>query len=107
MLDYGVVRTQLPKTEEFRFEKSSVKTLLLTFFDCQGIIHQEFLSEGQTVNGKFYYAVLKRLLARILRVLPHLKQPEFWVLLHDNAQPRTATTVKRFLAEHRVTELSY
>ncbi|GBN00325.1 hypothetical protein AVEN_134710-1 [Araneus ventricosus] len=73
-----------PKRKRFHFEKSMVKTLLITFFDFQGIIHQEFLPAGQTVNGEFYCEVLKRPLARIRRVRPHLKQPVFWFLLHGH-----------------------
>ncbi|GBO09541.1 hypothetical protein AVEN_159733-1 [Araneus ventricosus] len=64
-------------------------------------------SEGQNVNSEFYYEELKRLLARIRRVRPHLKQRGSWFLLHDNARTQTATLVKRFLAEHGVTELSH
>jgi hypothetical protein len=35
--------------------------MLIAFFDIKGIVHKEFLSPGQTVNGKFYCEVLKRL----------------------------------------------
>jgi hypothetical protein len=31
------------------------------FFDIQGIVHKKFVPPGQTVNGKFYCEVLKRL----------------------------------------------
>jgi hypothetical protein len=33
-------------------QKSRVKTLLAVFFDSKGIIHKEFLPEGQTVNSR-------------------------------------------------------
>ncbi|GBL72646.1 hypothetical protein AVEN_127898-1 [Araneus ventricosus] len=39
----------------------------------------------------------------IRRILPRLKQPGSWFLLHDNARRHT----KRFLAQHGVTELSH
>ena len=35
------------------------------FFDCEGIIHKEFLPEGSTLNAAAYVEVLKRLLQRI------------------------------------------
>ncbi|GBM79441.1 hypothetical protein AVEN_213295-1 [Araneus ventricosus] len=54
-----------------------------------------------------YCEVLKRFLARIRRVGPHLKQLDSCFFLHDKARPHTATLVKRFLAQHGVTELSH
>jgi histone-lysine N-methyltransferase SETMAR len=32
---------------------SNVKSMLIVFFDIQGIVHKEFISPGQTVNGEF------------------------------------------------------
>ena len=49
-------------------QKSKVKTMLITFFDSEGIIHTELVSEGYTVNGQYYLGVMQRLLARIRRV---------------------------------------
>jgi hypothetical protein len=28
--------------------------MLIVFFDAQGVIHREFVPEGQTVNGQFF-----------------------------------------------------
>jgi hypothetical protein len=50
-------------------EKSRVK-IMFVFFDAQGVIHCEFVPEGQTVNGQFYLGVMARLLKRIRRVHP-------------------------------------
>jgi hypothetical protein len=43
-------------------EKSRVKTMFIAFFDAQGVIHREFVPEGQIVNGQFYLRVMERLL---------------------------------------------
>jgi hypothetical protein len=43
-------------------EKSHVKTMFIVFFDAQGVIHHEFVPEGQTVNGQFYLRVMEWLL---------------------------------------------
>jgi hypothetical protein len=51
-------------------EKSRVKTMFIVFFDAQGVIHREFVPEGQTVNGQFYLRVMERLLKGIRRVRP-------------------------------------
>ena len=41
---------------------SSVKTTLVVFFfDVRGIVHQEFVPSGHTVNQEFYLEVLRRL----------------------------------------------
>jgi len=35
--------------------------MLLTFFDIRGIVHNEFVPNGQTVNQVYYLDVLERL----------------------------------------------
>lgn len=49
-------------------QKSQVKTRMTAFFYAKGIIHHEFVPEKQTVNGKFYKEVIKRLIARVHRI---------------------------------------
>jgi len=49
---------------------SNVKSMLIVFFDIQGIVHKEFVLPGQTVNGKFYCEVVKRLREDIRRNRP-------------------------------------
>jgi len=52
---------------------SNVKCMLIIFFDIQGIVHKEFAPPGQTINGKFYWEVLKWLKEGIQR-----KRPDKW-----------------------------
>jgi len=40
---------------------STFKTMLISFFDIDGIVHREFVFPGHAVNQKFYLNVLKRL----------------------------------------------
>ena len=72
-----------PRPKKARMAKSRVKSMLIAFFDAEGIIHKEFVPTGQTVNGVFYAAVIRRLKDRVRRVRPELK--DGWVLHHDNA----------------------
>jgi hypothetical protein len=37
---------------------SNVKSKVVIFFDCEGIVHQEFIPPGQTVNQHYYLEVL-------------------------------------------------
>jgi hypothetical protein len=39
-----------PRPKKSRLQKSKVKTILIAFFDINGIIHKEFVPEGQTVS---------------------------------------------------------
>jgi len=44
--------------------------MLVIFFDWQGVIHKEFVPEGETINAVYYKVVMERLLNRIRRVRP-------------------------------------
>ncbi|GBO37217.1 hypothetical protein AVEN_35687-1 [Araneus ventricosus] len=47
-----------PCPKKTRLQKSRIKTILVLFFDSNGMIHQEFVQEGQTVNAKFYESTI-------------------------------------------------
>ncbi|GFY33477.1 putative transposase [Trichonephila clavipes] len=71
------------------------------FIDAhQGIVHKEFVLQGQTVNQHFYQEFLERLRKRVMRVRPNIKNS--WVLHHDNVPCHTAILVNRFLASKNI-----
>jgi len=74
-----------PLPKKLRFQKSKVTTILIVFFDSQGIVHKEFVQEGCTLNEEYYKSVLDRLISRIRRVRPALYSTHDFFLLHDNA----------------------
>ena len=47
-----------PSTKKTRQVRSNVKTMLIVFFDIEGIVYYEFVPHGQTVNQVFYKDVL-------------------------------------------------
>ena len=51
----------LPRLKKLQFQKSCVKTMLVVFFDWQGVIHKEFVPEGETINAVYYKGVMGRL----------------------------------------------
>ena len=71
--------------------------MICVWWDWRGLIHWEMLDSNQTVDRNLYMAQLHRVNAAI-----QLKRPEkqgHVILLHDNARPHTAKTVKAGLLE--------
>ena len=50
-----------PKPKKPRQSRSKIKVMLTVFLDYRGVVHSEFLPEGQTVNKEYYLSVMKRL----------------------------------------------
>jgi len=50
--------------------KSNVKTMLIAFFDIDGLVLHEYVPRGQTVNKEFYKTVLQRLRDAVRRHRP-------------------------------------
>jgi len=85
--------------------RSSVKTMIIVFLDCLGIVHKEFVPPGQTVNHAFYKEVLERLRKRVQRV--QMDIADVWVLHHDNAPAHTALSVGEFLVKKNISVLPH
>ena len=79
----------------------------LFFFDIQGTVHKEFVSPGQTVNGKCYCEVLKRLREGIRRKRPDKRKKNNWFLHHDNAPAHTSLVVRQFLTSKNITVITH
>lgn len=89
-----------PKPKKARQSKSKVKVMLTVFFDYEGVVHHEFLPEGQSVNKEYYVAVMRRLREAIRRKRPNLWQNNSWLLHHDNAPAHTSKLVREYLVKN-------
>ena len=92
---FGVAREQLTAPKESKNEQ--IKTMLICFFDSQGVVHKEFVPPGQTVNKQYYHEFFERLRKRVHRVRPEIA--DTWMLHHDNAPCHTAISVNECLSK--------
>ena len=88
-----------PRPKKARMSKSKIKIMLICSFDSQGVVHKEFVPQGQTVDKQYYREVLERLIKRVYRVRPEIA--DTWMTHHDNAPCHTAISVNEFLATKR------
>jgi len=56
-----------PRPKKLKFQRSRIKTMLVSFSDSQGVVHKQFVPEGETVNAEFFKGVMDHLLKRIQR----------------------------------------
>ena len=87
--------------------RSNVKYTLVVFFDIQGIFHKEFVPTDQTVNGKFYFEILKWLREGIWRKRPYNWKNNNWFLHNDNAPAHTSLVVRQFLSSTSITVIPH
>jgi histone-lysine N-methyltransferase SETMAR len=80
--------------------------MLVCFFDHKGIVHYEFIAQGQMVNEQCYLEVLTRLWESVRRKRPKL-WPDKWILHHDNAPPHDALRVNKFVAKNSITKMDH
>jgi hypothetical protein len=48
-----------PRPKRARHAQSKVKSMLNISFDIEGIVHEEFVLAGQTINSAYYCDVLR------------------------------------------------
>ena len=79
--------------------------MLIMFFDVRGIIHGEFLAQGQTINQQVYKEILWLLLRSVHEERRELGQDKSWLLHYDNAPAHNALSIRQFLAEKNIAVL--
>ena len=95
-----------PRPVKARKSKSKVKVMLIVFFNIQGIVHFEFLHQGQTANQTVYKEILQYLIKSVHDKRQSLWETHAWVL-HNNAPTHTALSICQFLTERNIATLEH
>lgn len=96
--DVHTSQRALKKTKKSCPSRSKLKAMLTVFFDYHGVVHSEFLPEGELVSAEYYLSVMQRLREQIRRKRPDLWEANSWILHHNNNLPsHTAEIVNEFL----------
>ena len=78
-----------------------MEVLITVFFDCNAVVHHEFLPQGRTVNKEYYLEVMHRLREAIRQKRTELWKNQSWILHHDNTPAHTSMLVREFLAKNK------
>jgi len=81
--------------------------MMTVSFDIRGIVHVDWVPEGQTVNQVYYKEVLTNLCEWVRRRRPEMWKNGSWVLHQDNVLAHNALSGKTFLTKHKITVLEY
>jgi len=92
-----------PRPKKARTQKSKLKTMLICFFEQEGIVHRECVPPGMTVKADFYCDVLSRLRENVRRKKPQKWQNQKLIIHHDNAPAHRSFKVSQFLAKNNMT----
>jgi transposase len=76
--------------------------MIIALFDGEGLVHNKFLPQHQTMNKTVYITILQRLQNAVRRKRPHKWSCGTWLLHHDNAPCHAALSVREFLAKHSI-----
>ena len=98
-------KSDVAEAEKARWSKSKVKVLLIMFFDVRGIVHSEFLPQGQMISQQVYKDILRLLLRSVHEKRWELWQDKSWLLHHDNAPAHNALSIQQFLAKKNIAVL--
>ena len=75
------------------------------FFGVHGIVHVDFLSQGQTINQHVYKNILRRLICSVREKRRELCETRSWLLHHDNAPAHNAWGIREFLDKNNIAVL--
>ena len=90
-----------PRPKKERMSWSTIKVMLVVFFDWKHIVRHEFVPRGRMVNKQLYQEVLARLRDAVRNKRPELWENQTWRLDHDNAPVHASLLIGSYLAKHQ------
>jgi hypothetical protein len=99
--------THFAENEKSKNEQVEIESNDDRFLDIRGVIMIESVSEGQTVNQKYYLEVLTKIRERLREKRPQLWKKKSWILHQDTAPFHNALAVKQFLADKCIPVLEH
>ncbi len=88
-------------------EQSTVKSMLIAFFNKFGMVHHEWVPQGRGVDRHLYLAALTWMRDAFWRKRPQIWQAGNWALLQDNAPAHKADLVLNWLRNHHIETLPH
>ena len=88
-----------PKPKKTRQSKSTLKLLMIPFFDSTGMIYMYWVPTGQTVNKEYYDKVVREFRKRFRRKRPALFKSGQWHFHQDNAPIHNSILVTDYLTK--------
>lgn len=82
--------------KKFKTQHSAGKVMLSVFWDTEGILLEDYLEKGKTVNADYYCELLDKL-RRAIENKRRGKLSRGVLLIHDNARPHVAAVTKNRL----------
>jgi histone-lysine N-methyltransferase SETMAR len=82
------------------------KQMGLVFFDSQGVIYNDYVPKGKTVNSEYIITALGRFL-KTFKQKRQVMASQDWFLHWDNAPAHTATVVQEFLAAKSIKTIAH
>jgi hypothetical protein len=77
-------------------------TIFIAFFMRKVLFITNLFRKKQTVNRKLYKEMIKRLIARVRRVMPEFQESGSCYFLHDDAAAHSSGVVSEFLAKQEI-----
>ncbi len=89
-----------------RVERSTLKTMLVVFFDKIGVVYHEWVPDGRGIGSAVYLEILERFRQAVQRKCPEAWRLN-WALLHDGAPAHRARPTVDYLDYHGVIRMPH
>ena len=96
-----------PRLNKARQSKSTLKVLMIHFFDSTGMMYMHWVSNGQTVNKEYYVEVLREFRKRFRQKKPALFKSTQWHFHQDNAPVHNSILVIDYLTRMGIKTVPY